>query len=252
MNLSIFLADNFTFIEIFKDFPVREKAFERIIYFITELEIFSMKDNESCITDIIILIEIFIKIIKKNSINCLEDFHIITSHLGNSLKKIINDVNLGFNSHSFCFILKLSYSVIIFILIQLKKIFLFPNSITKIHKNIIDSIKKYNSKIAEHLNAIKYEFYNECKLSIDIYQDFKKYLKEKKNFEIKYELFNQIINIIYEKLFGNTSSLYLFFESQNLNLDINEEISKSAEGKGININQEHIDYINQIEKKFTE
>ena len=252
VNLSIFLTDNFTFFEIFKDFSVREKAFERIIYFITELEIVSMKDTDSCINDIIILVEILIKIIQKNSINCLEDFHIIACYLGNSLKKIINDVNLGFNGHSYSFILKLSYSIIIFILIQIKKIFLFPNSITKLHKNIIDSVNKCNKKISEHINGIKCDFYNECKLNIDIYQDFKKYLKENKNFEIKYELFNQIINLIYEKLFGNSSSLYLFFESQNLNLEIVEEISKSAEGKLTNVSQDHNDYINQIELKFTE
>jgi len=87
---------------------------------------------------------------------------------------------------------------------------------------------------------------------MDIYQDFKSYLKEKKKFEIKYDLFIQVINIIYEKLFGNSSSLYLFFESQNLNLEIDEDISKSAEGKLTNMSQDHIDYINQIELKFTE
>ena len=252
VNLSIFLVDNFTFFDLFKDFPIRNKGFDKLIYFITELEIFSMKDEDNCITDIIVLIEILIKVIKRNSINCLEDFHIITCHLGNSLKKIINDVNMGFTSQSFCFILKLSYSVIIFILIQLKKIFLFPNSIIKIHKTVIESVNKCNKKISEYLNGIRYEFYNENKLNIDIYQDFKSYLKEEKKFEIKYDLFIQVINIIYEKLFGNSSSLYLFFESQNLNLEIDEDISKSAEGKLTNMSQDHIDYINQIELKFTE
>ena len=249
VNLSIFLADNFTFIELFKEFSFREKALEKLIYFITELEIFSIKDDESCITDIIILIEILIKIIKKNSVNCLEDFHIMTSQLGNSLKKIINDVNIGYNSHSCSFILKLSYSIIIFILIQLKKIFHFPNSIIKIHKNVIDSIGKVNKKISDCLNTIRVEFYNETKLNTDTFQDFKNYIKEKKNFELKYEQFGQIINLIYEKLFGNKSSLYLFFEGQNLNLEIDDNISKSAEGKMTNMSHDHIDYISQMELK---
>ena len=74
-----------------------------------------------------------------------------------------------------------------------------------------EEINKHDKKIAEYLNAIKCEFYNENKLTIDIYQDLQKYLKEKKTFEIKYEIFNQITDIIYEKLFGTTSSLYLFF-----------------------------------------
>ena len=252
VNLSIFLADNFTFLDIFKTFAIRKKAFERITYFITELEIFSVIANENCVTDIIILLEILIKIINKNSINCLEDFHIISCYMGNSLKKIINDVCLFFNSNLSSYVLKLSYSVIIFLLIQLKKIFFFPNSIIKIHKTIIDSINKYDKKIADYLNAFKYEFYNDNKLTIDIYQDLQKYLKEKKTFVIKYELFNQVTDIIYEKLFGNTSSLYLFFESQNLNLTIDDDLNKSGEGKYTNMSQDHIEYINQIEMKFTE
>jgi hypothetical protein len=118
---------------------------------------------------------------------------------------------------------------------------------------VIESVNKCNKKISEYLNGIRYEFYDENKLNVDIYQDFKNYLKEKKKFEIKYDLFIQIINIIYEKLFGNSSSLYLFFESQNLNLEIDEDISKSAEGKVVtNMSQDHIVYINQIEMKFTE
>ena len=249
--LSIFLSNNFTFTNIFKTFPIRKKAFERITYFITELEIFSMIANGNCVTDIIILIEIMIKIIKKNSINCLEDFHIISCYIGNSFKKIINDVCIFFNSNLSSYILKLSYSLIIFLLIQLKKIFFFPNSIIKIHNTVIDSINKHDKKIAEYLNAIKCEFYNENKLTIDIYQDLQKYLKEKKTFEIKYEIFNQITDIIYEKLFGTTSSLYLFFESQNLNLVIDDEINKSGEGKYSNMSHDHIEYINQIEMKFT-
>ena len=68
---------------------------------------------------------------------------------------------------------------------------------------------------------------------------------------MKCELFNQIIEVIYEKLFGNTSSLFLFFETQNLNLVIDEDISKT-EGKMTNMSQDHIEYINQIEMKFTE
>ena len=252
VNLSIFLVDNFTLIEIFKDFSIRKKAFERLIYFITELEIFSMVSDDNCITDIIMLLEILIKIIKKNSIDCLEDFQIITCYLGNSLQKIINDVNNYFNSTSSTYLLKLSYSIIIFFLIQLKKIFSFPYSIILMHKTIIDSVGKFDKKIMEYLNDIKIEFYNESKLTLDIYQDFKQYLKEKKNFEIKYEIFNQIIETIYENLFGNKSSLYLFFESQNFNLVIDDNKSKSAEGKLTNMSQDHVDYINQIEMKFTE
>ena len=158
---------------------------------------------------------------------------------------------MGCNSNSCGFILKLSYSIIIFILIQLKKILLFPNSIIKIHKNVIDSINKVNKKVSECLNGIKVELYNESKLNVDIFQDFKNYIKEKKNLEVKYEQFSQIINLIYEKLFGCKSSLYLFFEGQNLNLEIDDNnISKSAEGKKTNFSQDYIDYINQVEMKL--
>ena len=252
VNLSIFLVDNFTLTEIFKDIPNRKKAFERLIYIITELEIFSTVSDDNIITDIIMLLEILIKIIKKNSIDCLEDFQIITCCLGNSLKKIINDANNYFNSTSSTKLLKLSYSIIIFFLIQLKKIFFFPYSIEKIHKTIIDLVGKFDKKVMEYLNDFRIEFYNENKLTLDIYQDFKQYLKEKKNIEIKYEIFNQVIETIYENLFGNKSSLYLFFESQNINLVIDENKNKSSKTKLTNMSQEHIDYLNQIELQFTE
>ena len=251
VNLSIFLTLNFIFNDIFKEFPERKKAFEKLIYFITELEIFSLSEKENCIKDIIILIQIILKIVKKNSIDCLDDFHSLCCNMGDSLQKIIKEINYNYSSPTRGFILKLSYSVIIFILIQLKKIFHFPNSIIKIHQTIIESIAKCDNKIALYIDEIKCEFYNECKLSSEIYQDFKDYLKENEinNMEIKYDLFDKIINIMYDKLFGNLSSLHLFFEGQNFNSGIQEE---GVERNITKMSQDHFDYISHIQMKFTE
>ena len=252
VNLSVFLSLNFMLNDIFKEFSYRKKVFEKLIYYITELEIFSISQNKNRVTDIILLIQIMLKIIKENSIDCMDDFHILCCYMGDSLQKIIKEINYNYSCPTHRYIIKLSYSVIIFILIQLKKIFHFPNSIIKIHKTVIDSIDKCDKKIAEYINEIRCEFYNECKLSSEIYQDFKDYLKDVDNIEIKYDLIDKIINVIYDKLFGYTSSLHMFFESQNYNLMMEEDGDKSMEKNVTKMSQDHIDYINQIQMKFTE
>ena len=251
VNLLLFLSLNFTFIDVFKDFFDRKKIFEKLIYFITRLELFSLTEKGNQIPDIIILIQILLKIIKKNSVDCLDDFSILCSYMGNSLKKIIKEINYNYSCPTYRYIIKLSYSVIIFILIQLKKIFHFPNSIIKMHQTVVESVHKIDPKIGEYIKGIKCEFYNEAKLSIEVYQDFKNYLKEYDDIEIKFELFDKIINIIYDHLFGHASSLYMLLENQNSNL-FKEEFSKSFERNVTKISQDNFDYISQMQMKFTD
>ena len=76
-------------------------------------------------------------------------------------------------------------------------------------------------------------------------------MKEYDDIEIKFELFDKIINIIYDHLFGHASSLYMLLENQNSNL-FKEEFSKSFERNVTKISQDNFDYISQMQMKFTD
>jgi hypothetical protein len=215
-----FMSYNFMCGEIYKDFAIRKKSFSKLINYITQLEILSIQGEIGYVKDIINLIKIMLKIIEKYSVECFGDFGTLCSFFGDGLQKLskISNKHKVIDFH----FLKLSYTSLIFLLIQLKKIFRLPTSIIKIHKEIIDCISNLNNDIYKHLNEINIECYSNSKLNKKIYQDLKKYLKNEIKLEIEPKIFRQIIDIIYSKLFGKSSSLFLFLESQNYKISSNE------------------------------
>ena len=252
---SSFLAYNFTCAEVFKDLTTRKKAFEKLIYFITQLEVLSIQGEKSYVNDIIKLIKLTLKIIEQYSIDCFEDFQILCIFFGDSLQKL-SKISYKHKTIDFHF-LRLSYTVLIFILIQLKKIFRLPNSMVKIHKEIIDCISNCNKDISVYLDEVSDNIYTDSKLNKSVYQDLKKYLKEDKKFEIDPKLYRQILDIIYSKLFGKTSSLFIFLESQNCKILMHEEkkdINEITEGNissFVNLNNQS-NLINDISLKLVE
>ena len=253
---SHFLEYNFTCDEIFKELAIRKKSFNNLINFITQLEIISIQGEKSYVNDIIKLVKLTLRIIEKNSVDCFEDFQILCSYFGGSLKKISN-ISKNHKIIDFHF-LKLTYSVLIFFLIQLKKIFRLPSSIVKIHKDIIECINFCNHDISRFLDEINFELYSNNKINKKIYQDLKNYLKSEKALEIEPKIFSQIIDIIYSKLFGKTSSLFLFLESQNfqkINEDMknNDNIEKTEETiiSFQNLNYQN-NFINEVTLKFAD
>ena len=231
----LFMSYNFICEELFKDLATRKIVFNKFINYITQLEIFSIQGEKSYVNDIINIMKLILKIIGKYSIECFSDFRILCSYFGNSLQKIskISNKHKIIDFH----ILKLSYTVLIFLLIQLKKIFRLPTSIVKIHNEIIECIKNINNDISQFLNEINIELYSDSKLNKQIYQDLKKYLKNEIKLEIEPKIFRQIIDIIYSKLFGKTSYLFIFLESQNYKISSYEEGKKS---ENIDITEETI------------
>jgi len=255
ITFSSFLAYNFTCAEVFKDLTTRKKAFEKLLHFITQLEVLSIQGEKSYVNDIIKLIKLTLKIIEQYSIDCFEDFQILCIFLGDSLQKL-SKISYKHKTIDFHF-LRLSYTVLIFILIQLKKIFRLPNSMVKIHKEIIDCISNCNKDISVYLDEVSDNIYTNSKLNKSVYQDLKQYLKEDKKFEIDPKLFRQIIDIIYSKLFGKTSSLFIFLESQNCKILMHEEkndINEITEGNissFMNLNNQS-NFINDISLKLVE
>ena len=251
-----FLEYNFIMSQVFKELELRKKTFDRIINYITQLEILSIQGEKSYVNDIIKLIKLIIKIIQKNSIDCFEDFQILCGLLGSSLRKI-DSVSNKHKLIDFHF-LKLTYTVLIFFLIQLKKIFLLPSSIIKIHQDIIECIKSVNNDISIYLNEMNNELYSNSntKLNKKMYQDLKNYLKTEKKLDIEPKIFQQIIDIIYSKLFGKSSSLFLFLEGQNCKMLEEDRKNSDNTEKTIISFQQTFNYqsnnINEISLKFVE
>ena len=227
-----------------------------MINFIIHLDILSIEGEKSYVNDIIKLVKITLKIVEKNSIECFEDFQILCNIFRDGLNKIYKVAN-NCKNIDFHF-LKLTYTVLIFFLVRLKRIFRLPSSILKIHKDIIEFIKNCNNDISLFLNEIDFELFSCAKLTKKLYQDLKTYLKNEKKLEIEPKIYPQIIDIINSKLFGQTSSLFIFLESQNFKI-INEDANlkkndtvEITEG-GINNFKTSIiqsNYMNEITLKF--
>ena len=259
ITFSHFLDYNFMMSDLFKELEIRKKYFDKIINYITQLEILSIQGEKSYVNDIIKLIKILIKIIENNSIDCFEDFQILCGLLSKSLQKI-SDAS---NKHKLIdfHLLKLSYTLLIFFLIQLKKIFRLPSSIIKIHKDIIECIQSINSDISIYLNEMNNELYSNSnsKLKKKIYQDLKIYLKTEKKLDIEPKVFKQILDIICSKLFGKSSSLFLFLEGQNCKMleedrKLSDNIEKVEDTLVTfqNLNFQNNNNINEIELNFVE
>ena len=259
ITFSHFLDYNFMMSDLFKELEIRKKYFGKIINYITQLEILSIQGEKSYVNDIIKLIKILIKIIENNSIDCFEDFQILCGLLSKSLQKI-SDAS---NKHKLIdfHLLKLSYTLLIFFLIQLKKIFRLPSSIIKIHKDIIECIQSINSDISIYLNEMNNELYSNSnsKLKKKIYQDLKIYLKTEKKLDIEPKVFKQILDIICSKLFGKSSSLFLFLEGQNCKMleedrKLSDNIEKVEDTLVTfqNLNFQNNNNINEIELNFVE
>ena len=230
-----FIGYNFIFNDIYKEVKTRISVMKRLLYFITNLECilinqeFDSEQDESIVTtekerkklrtdfnytgDIIDLIKIIITMIKINTFDGFYDSQILYKILAETLLNFplyINHKKENINIYA----VKLIYSILIFILIQLKNIFRIPNSMHKLHQEVVAYINKCNDLCSECLNQIQISnFLNyDMNKSLD---ELKHTLNSVENEVIKAKVFKQIIEIIYSKLFGKASCLITFFENPN-------------------------------------
>jgi hypothetical protein len=165
-----------------------------------------------------------INITEKNTYNYFIDFEIIYKYLNHNIYKISKIETEEITIYHF----KLIYSISIFIISQLKKIFRIPSSMQKIHNDIILEISKDNSTYADYFNNMAITTnYND---NIDN-NDFYKYLRDefsnkKYNYEkdiiLTNKKFKSLIDIMHSKLFGKSSNLIVYFKSQGNILNENE------------------------------
>ena len=190
--------------------------------------------------------QIILKINELNdSNNYIQDCYLFYKSIANNIKSLLNMQKSNDNNYMIfqidSFNLKIIYSIIFFILCQFINLINIPNSITKQNDEIIDLINKINPKYGNLLTKINISnFINYNNSSENQNYIYLKELFSKENeeiFSINSDLFKQILDIIYTKLFGTNSSLNIFFDNQiqnsnyfyNINNITNNSLSKLSD-----------------------
>ena len=226
VNFISFLDEHFSFKEIFDDVSSKKYFYEKIITIITKLEIIYINENNIYINELLSLIKTLLNITEKNSYNYFVDFEIIYKYLNHNIYKIskikIDELTL--------YHFKLIYSISIFIITQLKKIFRIPSSMKKIHEDIISEICKDNPNYINYFNNIDIGgYYNNKNIDDNnyFYQNLineysNKNHNDKKKIILTNKKFKNLIDIIHNKFFGKESNLIIYFKSQGNILYENE------------------------------
>ena len=228
VSLLSFIDSHFSFSEVYNDINCRKKLYQKVVSIITKLEIISIEEDSVYINEMLLLIRILIDMIKKNTSNYFDDFEMIYKYLNHNLYKLskleTEEINI------LCF--KLIYSISIFIVTQLKKIFRIPSSMQKLHNEIIKEICKINSNYNYFLKNIDIgEYQNNTKFNDGTYKFYQNLMNEFSNKKdddddkmiyLTNKEFKDLIDIVHNKIFGNNSPLIIYFKSQGNKLDDNE------------------------------
>ena len=262
-----FIITNMNILILINDFSKRERIYNNIFKIITQLEFIliqgSPNENNNIINtekeenyidenyinytnDIISSLQIILKINELNDPNnYIQDCYLFYKSIARNIKSLLDLVSSNNGNYMIfqiqSFNLKIIYSIIFFILCQFINLINIPNSIAKQNDEIIETIKKINEKCGSLLSTINlsnFIIYNTSNEN----QNFN-YIKElfsKENeeiFSINSDIFKQILDIIYSKLFGKNSSLNIFFDNQvqnsnyfdNINNITNNSLSKLSD-----------------------
>jgi len=262
-----FIITNMNILILINDFSKRERIYNNLFKIITQLEFIliqrSPNENNNIINtekeenyidenyinytnDIISSLQIILKINELNDPNnYIQDCYLFYKSIARNIKSLIDLVSSNNGSYMIfqiqSFNLKIIYSIIFFILCQFINLINIPNSISKQNDEIIETIKKINENCGSLLSTINlsnFIIYNTSNEN----QNFN-YIKElfsKENeeiFSINSDIFKQILDIIYSKLFGKNSSLNIFFDNQvqnsnyfdNINNITNNSLSKLSD-----------------------
>jgi hypothetical protein len=239
--LHLFIINNMDVKELISDVSKRKKIFDDLFKIITDLEIMLVKNPEKenniindgkednikyiLINYIIMAIQIILIILEINDKSYIQDCFILYKSLQNNVQLLLEIDNKNIDNEVHIFNLKIIYSIIFFILSQFIRLINIPNSINKKSIDILDCINQYNEKSGKYLSNINVPNFIIAKESVETnFQYLKELLlsKDKENDSnfINYNIFKQILDIIYSKLFGKESSLNIFFDNQIPNSNI--------------------------------
>ena len=233
-----FIINNMNISLLINDFTKREKIYCNLFKIFTKIEniiiqesfeknnLINTDKNENnkqinYINDIISSIQIILKINELNdSTNNIQDCYIFYKSLEKNIQTFL-ELKISNNFSIESLHLKIIYSIIFFILSQFIRLINIPNSITKHNTDIINTIKQSQEKIGNFLSSINISNFIVLN-NLSDNQNYN-YLKElfssenNENFEINVDIFKQIMDIIYSKLYGKNTSLNIFFDNQILN-----------------------------------
>jgi len=260
VSLLSFIDLHFSFSEVYNDINSRKRFFQKVVSIITKLEIISIEEDIIYINELLILIRILIDIIKKNTSNYFSDFEMIYKYLNHNLYKLSKLETEDINILSF----KLIYSVSIFVVTQLKKIFRIPSSMEKLHNEIIKEICQINSNYNYFLKNIDIgEYQNNSKFNDGTYKFYQNLMNEFSNNKeddedkmifLTNKEFIDLIDIVHNKLFGNNSPLIIYFKSQGNkfedNENENEKYNKDKIGEQDDMNKFYVNNNYEKNKDF--
>jgi len=235
----MFIDTNISFDDVYNDMACRKYFYQKIISLITTLEILNIEEDSIYINELASLIKILVNVIKKNTNDYFVDFEIIYKNLNNNFSKISKIKKEEINI--ICF--KLIYSISIFIITQIKKIFRIPSSMQKLHEEIVQEIYKINKNYKKYINDIDIYDYKSNALSNNsnsndkFYQNLVEEFSNENNDDndlfLSNKEFKKLIDLIYRKLFGKNSPLIVYFKSQGNSLnDYESELDKFQNNKG--------------------
>ncbi len=219
ITLLLFINSNFNLSENEINLKERKIVFENIISKIYKLEFLSKNSNEF-IPYISSLISILIYYIKVYCISYVNSSYIIYKLLSKHYKTFLNE-----NLENYSYIPYLLYYSTIFIFINLIKIYKLQISFIIIHNDIIENINKLNNNYSNLLNQIDINDLITNEFNKEMSEKFENNLKTNfnafENFDLAQNSFNRIIDIMYSKIFGNSSELFSFMEPQIKNIEKN-------------------------------
>ena len=260
----LFIINNTDIIEIINDYPKKAKIYHDIFKIITILEIMLIQNsdqeinnkeekeednnNNIYINDIIITIQIILKLIEKiDTKYYIQDCYILYNSLEKNLQNLLElqKLNENGNNEIDFFNIKIIYSIIFFILTQFIRLIHIPNSMNKNHHEILDCITKTNEQCGKYLSSIdisNFISYNNSFIVPNL-----QYLKElllskndKNKFFFNYNNLKQILDIIYSKLFGKDTSLHIFFDNQITNSKYFYNLETNSYNKSISKGSDNI------------
>ena len=217
LTFLLFLNTNFHFKEIGIERNERKMIISSAIFHIYKVELISINTIDY-ISYILSLIQFLIYYLRINCIQYVNTSYVLFNYMGIYYEKFL-DINL----ENYSYLPFLSYYIIVFILVNIIKIYKIQISLNYIHNNIISNIKNINENYSNILNIIDINdiFSNEYnkeifeKLQNNLINNFSRC----NNLKLNKNTFDKIIKIIYNNLFGNISILFSCIEPKIKNSD---------------------------------
>ena len=249
LYLHIFIINNMNIQPLINDITKRENIYQNLFKIITHIEALSIQDSikknnnniNEYINNIISSLQIILKINELNDPkNYIQDCYLFYNSIARNIKSLLENYNTNTNRQIYSINLKIIYSITFFILCQFINLINIPNSISQLNTELITLIKKLDEKCSNLLSKINITNFIIYTNTSDNQNYF--YLKElffnnEDNFCIELNIFKQILDMIYSKLFGVYSSLKIFFDNQiqnsnyfsNINNSLNKTLNKLSD-----------------------